>query len=46
LKWIDIILVIIILFGAVGGYREGFVMTVVSLVAVILGILGGFLLLG
>lgn len=46
MKWIDIILVIIILFGAVGGYREGFVMTVVSLVAVILGILGGFLLLG
>ena len=46
MKWIDIILVIFILFGAVGGYREGFVMTVVSLVAVILGILGGFLLLG
>lgn len=46
MKWIDVILVIIILFGAVGGYREGFVMTVISLVAVILGIFGGFLLLG
>lgn len=46
MKWIDIILVIIMLFGAVGGYREGFVMTVLSLVAIILGILGGFLLLG
>lgn len=46
MRWIDIILVIIILLGAVGGYREGFVMTVLSLAAVILGILGGFLLLG
>lgn len=46
MKWVDVILVIIILFGAVGGYREGFVMTVISLVAVILGILGGFMLLG
>lgn len=32
--------------GAIGGYREGFLMTVMSLAAVILGILGGFMLLG
>lgn len=46
MKWVDLILAVIIVLGAVGGYREGLVMTVVSLAAVVLGILGGFLLLG
>jgi membrane protein required for colicin V production len=46
LSWPDIILGIIILSGAVSGYREGFLMTVISLIAIILGILGGFALLG
>jgi membrane protein required for colicin V production len=46
LKWVDIILIIMIVFGAIGGYREGFLMTIISLAAIILGILGGFKLLG
>jgi membrane protein required for colicin V production len=46
LSWPDIILGVIILSGAISGYREGFLMTAISLVAIILGILGGFLLLG
>jgi membrane protein required for colicin V production len=46
LSWPDIILGIIILSGAISGYREGFLMTAISLVAIILGILGGFMLLG
>jgi membrane protein required for colicin V production len=46
LSWPDIILGIIILSGAINGYREGFLMTAVSLVAIVLGILGGFALLG
>ena len=46
MNWVDIILVVVILFGAVGGYREGFLMTIISLAAIVLGILGGFALLG
>lgn len=46
MKWIDIILVLFIAFGAVRGYREGFLMTIISLIAIVLGILGGFKLLG
>lgn len=46
MSWPDIILGIVILSGAISGYREGFLMTAISLVAIILGILGGFMLLG
>lgn len=43
---VDVALVILILLGAVSGYRQGFLMTLVSLAAIILGVLGGFKLMG
>ncbi len=43
---IDITLIIIILIGAYTGYREGFIMELVSFTAIVLGILGGFKLMG
>lgn len=46
MSWIDILLVIIILLGAYSGYKEGFLMSLISLVAILLGILGGFKLMG
>jgi len=46
LSWIDIVLVVVILLGAYGGYRDGFLMTLFSLLAIILGVLGGFKLMG
>jgi membrane protein required for colicin V production len=46
LTTIDIILCVIFLIGAVAGYREGFLMELFSLVAILLGILGGFKLMG
>jgi membrane protein required for colicin V production len=42
----DIVLCIVILIGAIAGYREGFLMELFSLVAILLGILGGFKLMG
>lgn len=42
----DIALIVLILIGAVGGYREGFLMTLFSLTALVLGILGAFKLMG
>lgn len=42
----DIALIVLILIGAVGGYREGFLMTLFSLAALVLGILGAFKLMG
>jgi membrane protein required for colicin V production len=42
----DIVLIIIILLGAYQGYKEGFLMALVSLVAILLGVLGGFKLMG
>ena len=42
----DIALVLLILIGAIGGYREGFLMELFSFAAIILGILGGFKLMG
>jgi len=46
LSSIDIALIIIVLLGAYGGYRDGFLMTLFSLLAIILGVLGGFKLMG
>lgn len=42
----DAFLLIVLLFGAVGGYRQGFLMEVISFIAILLGILGAFKLLG
>ena len=46
MKVFDIVLLIIILIGAIQGYRSGFLLELFSLLAVILGILGGFKLMG
>ena len=43
---IDIVLIILILFGAYRGYKDGFLMGVVTLVALVLGIFGAFKLTG
>lgn len=43
---LDIILALIILMGAIAGYKEGFIVSLFSLIAVILGIIGGFKLMG
>jgi membrane protein required for colicin V production len=42
----DIALCAMILLGAYGGYKEGFLMTLFSFLAIILGVLGGFKLMG
>lgn len=46
MKGIDLILALLILFGAYRGYREGFLMEILSLTAIVLGIMGGFKLMG
>ena len=43
---VDIILGAIILVGAFGGYKDGFIVSLFSLVGIILGMLGGFKLMG
>lgn len=42
----DIALVCLILFGTFRGYRAGFLMELFSLAAIILGVIGGFKLMG
>jgi membrane protein required for colicin V production len=46
LSWVDILLVAIFIFAAINGYREGFLMELFSLLALLLGVLGSFKLLG
>jgi membrane protein required for colicin V production len=46
LSSVDIVLSIILLIGAFGGYRKGFLQELFSLVAIILGVLAGFKLMG
>jgi membrane protein required for colicin V production len=46
LSGIDIALGIIILIGAYSGFKEGFLMELFSFLAVLLGVLGGFKLMG
>jgi membrane protein required for colicin V production len=46
LSGVDIALCVFILIGAYSGYKEGFLMELFSLVGILLGILGGFKLLG
>lgn len=43
---IDVALGIILLIGAFRGYRDGFLMAVVTFLAIILGVLGAFKLMG
>lgn len=43
---IDIVLCIILLIGAFGGYRKGFLQELFSLLAIVLGVLAGFKLMG
>jgi len=45
-SYIDIALVIFIALGAYSGYKEGFVVESFSLLGVVLGVLGGFKLMG
>lgn len=42
----DIALIVFILIGVISGYREGFLMELFSLAALVLGILGAFKLMG
>lgn len=46
MSYIDIALILFMVFGAYSGYKEGFLMELVSLLAILLGILGGFKLMG
>ncbi len=46
MKGIDIILIIFFIIGAFQGYKSGFLLELFSLLAVVLGILGGFKLMG
>jgi len=46
LSTVDIAIIIIILIGAMSGYKEGFLMELFSLAALLLGILGAFKLMG
>ena len=41
----DIILIICLLIGAWSGYKEGFLMELISLAAIMLGVFGGFKLM-
>jgi membrane protein required for colicin V production len=46
LSGVDITLCLIILIGAYSGFKEGFLMELFSLLGIVLGVLGGFKLLG
>jgi membrane protein required for colicin V production len=43
---VDIAIVVFILFGAYTGYKEGFLLELFSLLGIVLGVLGGFKLMG
>lgn len=43
---LDIVIAIILLIGIYKGYRNGFLMGLISLLAIVLGIFGGFKLMG
>ena len=42
----DVLLIIVLLMGAFGGYRKGFLAELFSLLGIVLGILAGFKLMG
>jgi membrane protein required for colicin V production len=43
---VDIALIVLIFIGAFSGYREGFLMELFSFAAIVLGVIGGFKLMG
>lgn len=43
---VDIALLALIILGAISGYRQGFLLELFSLAAIVLGVLGGFKLMG
>ena len=43
---VDIVLLILAFIGAYSGYKQGFLMELISLAAILLGVLGGFKLMG
>lgn len=43
---VDIVLLLLILLGAFSGYRQGFLVSLFSLAALVLGVVGGFKLMG
>ena len=46
MSWIDIVLILCLVIAGISGYREGFLMELFSLLAILLGVLGAFKLLG
>ena len=42
MNFIDIIILIPLAIGALGGFRKGFILEIVSLLALILAVIGGF----
>jgi membrane protein required for colicin V production len=46
LNKLDLFIVALLLFGAYRGYKNGFLMGLISLIAIVLGIFGGFKLMG
>jgi membrane protein required for colicin V production len=46
LSYIDIGLAIILIIGAISGYKEGFLLELVAVLAILLGVLCGFKLMG
>jgi membrane protein required for colicin V production len=46
LSYLDIALVLLMIIGAVSGYKQGFLMELIALVGILLGILIGFKLMG
>src|SRR5690606_10184114 len=46
LNGVDLVVCLLILLGAFGGYRDGFLMTVFSFAAFVIGIYAGFRLMG
>ena len=45
MKTVDIVLLVVLLFGAYNGYKKGFLMELIAVFALILGIVGGFKLI-
>jgi membrane protein required for colicin V production len=42
LSFIDLIILIPLAFGAIGGFRKGFILEIITLLALILAVIGGF----
>lgn len=46
MNWIDLVLVLFLLLGIFHGYKAGFLLELFALIAVVLGVIGGFKLMG